>query len=84
MIDILAISQASFMGINREIYRRIYKSNYAIELVVPKTLNYPTGIKSAEKRLPNDPPIHFLELKGTNPRVYQYTNLKKLLLLVMS
>ena len=79
MIDILVISQASFLGINREVYRRLLNNNYNIEIVAPRKLKYPSGTKTAEAQSSEDPKIHYLELLGTNPRTYRYSGLKKLL-----
>jgi glycosyltransferase involved in cell wall biosynthesis len=75
MIDLMVISHASFMAINRHIYQLIAKDNYVVEIITPKKLKFPTGFKTAEAKQDNDPVIHFLELDGTNPRTYFYKNL---------
>lgn len=80
MIDILAISQASFTPINREIYRRLAATGFSLELVVPTQVRFPSGEKIAFPREENDPPIHFLELKGANNRVQTYEGIFELLL----
>jgi glycosyltransferase involved in cell wall biosynthesis len=50
-----------------------------VELVVPKMLNFPSGIRKADPALPGDPPMHFLSLKGENPRIYRFEGLISLL-----
>ena len=79
MIDIVAISHACFMAINRNIYHLLSNEGLSIELVVPESLNFPTGLKNAEDRTDLDPKIHYLKLKGNNPRTYLYNGLKDVL-----
>ena len=67
------------MAINRNIYHLLSNEGFSIELVVPKTLNFPSGIKNAEERTELDPQIHYLKLKGNNPRSYLYNGLKEVL-----
>jgi len=79
MIDLLVISHACFMGINRNIYKLFVQEGWKVEIVVPKTLNFPSGIREAEEPRPDDPPIHYLTLEGGNPRLYLYKELDKVL-----
>ena len=48
-------------------------------MVVPEELSFPSGIKKADPPEKADPEIHYLKLKGTNPRSYYFTGLTKLL-----
>lgn len=76
---VICISQASFTGINRVIYRKLHEKGWNIQLVAPSQLEFPVGKKEAEPAQPGDPPMHFLELQGKNPRVQWYRGLKELL-----
>lgn len=67
------------MAINRNVYHLFKKSGLNVELVVPETLQFPSGSKKAEVPAPGDPPIHYLPLKGENPRTYLFQGLLKLL-----
>ncbi len=73
------ISQACFTAINRSVYRELTMQGWWVELVVPKILNFPSGIRNADPALKGDPPIHFLSLKGKNPRIYRFEGLISLL-----
>jgi glycosyltransferase involved in cell wall biosynthesis len=77
--QLICISQACFTGINRVIYRKLLEKGWNIQLVAPSQLEFPVGKKDAEPSQPGDPPMHFLELQGKNPRVQWYKGLKKLL-----
>ena len=79
MIDLLVISHACFMGINRNIYQLFLKDGKKVELVAPAELNFPAGKKQAEPKRPEDPPIHFLTLNGDNPRTYLLDGLEEVL-----
>ena len=67
------------MAINRNIYHLLSKEGLSIEIVVPESLNFPSGLKKAENRTYLDPEIHYLKLKGKNPRTYVYDGLKEIL-----
>jgi glycosyltransferase involved in cell wall biosynthesis len=73
------ISQACFTAINRGVYRELTTQGWTVELVVPKILNFPSGIRNGDPALAGDPPIHFLPLKGENPRIYRFEGLISLL-----
>jgi glycosyltransferase involved in cell wall biosynthesis len=77
--NLLVISQACFTAINRSVYRELTKQGWTVDLVVPKILNFPSGVRKADPGLPGDPPIHFLPLKGENPRIYRFEGLISLL-----
>jgi glycosyltransferase involved in cell wall biosynthesis len=79
MIDILVISTSSFTSINREVYVRLYKKGWKVELVVPRSQSFPGGIRQAELQREYDPPIHFLNLKGKIQRFQYFEGIKSLL-----
>ena len=39
------------------------KEGLKVEIVVPESLNFPSGLKKAENRTYLDPEIHYLKLK---------------------
>lgn len=79
MTDILVISHACFMAINRRIYHLLAADGHTLEIVAPKTLPFPAGVRQAEAPAAGDPPLHYLELDGANPRTYWFTGLETLL-----
>ncbi len=48
-------------------------------MVVPLELNFPSGKKKADPPEKGDPEIHYLRLKGSNPRSYHFEGLADLL-----
>ncbi len=80
MIDILVISHACFTAINRNVYHLFQESGWKLEIVVPQSLPFPAGIRKADPPQAKDPVIHFLNLEGTNPRIYQFKGLEEILL----
>ncbi len=79
MKKILVISHACFTAINRHVYNLFIADGQDLELVVPERLSFPAGIKKADPPEKGDPEIHYLELKGTNPRSYHFEGLIELL-----
>jgi len=80
MIDILAISTASVTAINRNIYIELSGRGWNVEMVVPET--YPLTADKTIASQPSraqDPVIHFLKLKGSNPRTFYFPELKSLI-----
>jgi len=72
------ISHACFTAINRSIYRN-FKEGWTVELVVPRILKFPSGMRTAEPPQEGDPPIHYLSMIGYNPRIYRFEGLISLL-----
>lgn len=79
MIDLLVVSHACFTAINRNIYHLFERDGWKLELVVPKFLVFASGEKPAEPPQRDDPPLHYLDLVGTNPRIYRFASLIELL-----
>ncbi len=79
MIDILVISHACFKAVNRSVYRELARSGYQIELVIPKSLNYPSGRLNCDPEREDDPKLTMLDLKGSNPRTYTYQGIEEVL-----
>lgn len=67
------------MAINRKVYQLFLHDGIRIEIVAPLTLDFPAGKREANKRAPGDPPMHFMELQGNNPRTYTFEGLGALL-----
>jgi glycosyltransferase involved in cell wall biosynthesis len=76
---IIVISHACFTAINRRVYHLFLKDGWALEIVAPEELSFPSGIKKADPPEKEDPEIHYLKLKGTNPRSYIFEGLIELL-----
>ncbi|HEY4156274.1 MAG TPA: glycosyltransferase [Puia sp.] len=79
MTDLIVVSHACFTAINRNLYHLFEKDGWKLEIVVPKTLIFSSGEKKAEPPQPGDPPLHYLDLIGKNPRTYYFKNLIGLL-----
>ncbi|MFI5125157.1 MAG: hypothetical protein ACHQDF_07540, partial [Chitinophagales bacterium] len=75
MIDLLVVSHACFTAINRNVYHLFAGDGWKLEIVVPKTLIFSSGEKTAEPPQAGDPPLHYLDLIGTNPRTYRFEKL---------
>jgi glycosyltransferase involved in cell wall biosynthesis len=79
MIDLLVISTASVTAINRNIYVDIKKRGWNVEMVIP--IKYPLANSKTIAPQPQrsqDPVIHFLEMRGSNPRTFYFPELKQL------
>ncbi len=79
MVDLIVISHACFMAINRRVYQLFGEDGWNLELVVPQSLNFPAGNRNAQPAAAGDPPIHYLPLRGDNPRTYAFEGLTELL-----
>jgi glycosyltransferase involved in cell wall biosynthesis len=79
LIDLIVISHACFAAINRNVYHLFLKEGVNLEIVVPKTLILASGERLAEPPQLEDPPLHYLDLIGTNPRTYRFALLQELL-----
>ncbi len=55
------------------------QDGWNVELVIPVTLDFPSGKKEAEPPNKADPLIHYLSLIGNNPRTYYFKGLETLL-----
>jgi glycosyltransferase involved in cell wall biosynthesis len=75
----LVISHACFTAINRRVYHLFVKDGWDLEIIVPSELIFPSGRKKADPPENEDPEIHYLTLKGTNPRSYLFKGLIPLL-----
>jgi glycosyltransferase involved in cell wall biosynthesis len=79
LTDLIVVSHACFTAINRNVYHLFAKDGWNPEIVLPKTLQFSSGKKIAEPPQPGDPPLHYLDLIGTNPRTYYFGGLINLL-----
>jgi glycosyltransferase involved in cell wall biosynthesis len=76
---IIVVSHACFTAINRHVYHLFVQDGWNLEIVVPKELIFPSGKKKADPPEKGDPEMHYLPLKGTNPRSYHFEGLIPLL-----
>jgi glycosyltransferase involved in cell wall biosynthesis len=79
MLDLLVISHACFTAINRSVYHLFVKDGWKVEIVIPRNLKFPSGIREADPPKLDDPPLHYLKLIGNNPRIYSFEGLSALL-----
>jgi glycosyltransferase involved in cell wall biosynthesis len=79
LTDLLVVSHACFTAINRRVYHLFTRDGWNLEIVAPKTLVFTSGEKNAEAPQAGDPPMHYLDLKGRNPRIYLFKQLDSLL-----
>ncbi len=79
MIELLAVSHACFTSINRSVYQELGKLGYSVEIVTAAKLFMGGKWREADGPVPEDPPIHFLELTHTSPRIYRFRGLDALL-----
>lgn len=78
-MKIVAISQPCFTATNREIFRRINDSDNDVAIIVPEIIKYPSGVKKAQEKQPNDPEMIFVKTKRNNPRLQKILGLTKIL-----
>jgi len=77
VIDVLAVSWASFTAVNRAVYRELAQRGWSVELVIPARTRFGDAPQPAT---PDDPPLHLLEpLRGGNARIGSFAGLLRLL-----
>lgn len=74
-LDLLIVSSACFTSINRNIYKLFAQKGYSVAIIVPRMLEFGSVKKSADPPSKDDPLIIYLNLRGSNPRIYQYQDL---------
>ncbi|MCC6623948.1 MAG: glycosyltransferase family 4 protein [Deltaproteobacteria bacterium] len=79
MIDLLAISPASFTAVNRSIYRELARRGWSVEIVIPTRHVMSDVAREHEPARPGDPPIHPLAPTRGNPRLHGFAGLQTLL-----
>jgi glycosyltransferase involved in cell wall biosynthesis len=75
----LAISHACVLAVNRKVYRELLRVGVDVHLVVPTGLIKTDGWLAAEPESLDDPPIDFLEMRGTHGRLLRFAGLVELL-----
>jgi glycosyltransferase involved in cell wall biosynthesis len=79
MIDILVVSHACLTAVNRAPYRRLRDMGWAIEIVTAESIDSHDIRREADPQGPDDPPMHFLPLRGGNMRFWRFAGLRPLL-----
>ena len=79
MIDLLVVSQSSLTSINRVPFRLLRDMGWDVELVVPERFRSSGFDRPADPPAMGDPPIHFLPILGSHPRLWTYRRLGPLL-----
>lgn len=76
MIDMLVVSHATFRAVNRSVYNLLHQVyGLQVEITVPRELPFSGKILEADPAQERDVPLHFLSLKGNNPRTYDFEGL---------
>ncbi|MEI6411549.1 MAG: glycosyltransferase [Bacteroidota bacterium] len=79
MIDVLVVSHATFRGVNRNVFNYLKQEyGYSVEIIAPKQLSFSGKILNADPPQNPEEKIHFLDLKGQNPRMYDFEGLYEL------
>jgi glycosyltransferase involved in cell wall biosynthesis len=78
-IDILAIGHAPILQVNRRMYRAFARKGWKIELAIPDRHPWTLEPARVEVRHPDDPPIHYLPVKGFYTRTWSFVGLTRLL-----
>jgi glycosyltransferase involved in cell wall biosynthesis len=76
MIDILVVSHACITAINRQPYRVLAEMGWNIEIVTADGIKSKDIERRADPASPNDPPMHFLPLRGSNLRLWRFVGLR--------
>jgi glycosyltransferase involved in cell wall biosynthesis len=77
-LDLLVVGHSGFTAINRNAYVQLKARGWQVELAIPQALpDFPA--RRADPRRAEDPPIHWVELKGTNQRFWCYQGLAAVL-----
>ena len=79
MIDVLVVSQSCLTAINRVPFRLLRDLGWNVELVVPTRFRAAGFDRPADPRTSADPPIHFLPIRSSHPRLWTYDGLDELL-----
>ncbi len=79
MIDVLVVSQSCLTAINRVPFRLLRDLGWNVELVVPTRFRAAGFDRPADPRTSEDPPIHFLPIRSSHPRLWTYDGLDELL-----
>jgi glycosyltransferase involved in cell wall biosynthesis len=79
MIDILVVSHACLTAINRAPYRRLARMGWNIEIVTADRIATGDITRDADPAAPDDPPIHFLPMRGRNLRFWRFAGLRQVL-----
>ena len=76
--DLLVVGHSGFIAINRNIYVRLKTRGWRVELVIPQHIPslHP---RPADPKRAEDPPIHWIEIKGSNQRFWQFDGLANIL-----
>ena len=79
MIDLLVVSQSCLTAINRVPFRLLRDRGWNVELVVPDRFRAAGFDRLADPPTSDDPPIHFLPIISSHPRLWTYEGLDRVL-----
>jgi glycosyltransferase involved in cell wall biosynthesis len=79
MIDILVVSHACLTAINRAPYRRLSEMGWRVEIVTADGIRTRDITRDPDPAAADDPPMHFLPLRGGNMRFWRFLGLRRVL-----
>ena len=77
--DILVISPASLIDVNRAVYRELARQGRSVEIVIPDRHGYANGLRPPDEQAVDDPPLHRLRPTSENQRLRTFHGLIELL-----
>ncbi len=76
--SVLVVSYPSLRQVNRDVYSKILSLGYNLAVVAPLNSRVGSVVSKADDPSPGDPPMHFLERVGQNPRLARFRGLTTL------
>jgi glycosyltransferase involved in cell wall biosynthesis len=78
-MKVAVLTHAGVLSVNRAVYRQLSRDGVEVHLVVPTQYASDNRILELEPAVADDPILHPLPLQGTNPRVYRFKGLTRVL-----
>ncbi len=73
--DVLAISHACLVGVNRTVYRELIGLGWNVEILVPADWRIQGKVVASDESRDGEPRIHKLPVTSSHPRFYTYDGL---------
>jgi glycosyltransferase involved in cell wall biosynthesis len=78
-VDVLAVSHACVLAVNRRVYRELRRNGVDVHLVVPTGFDKNESWLASEPARADDPPIDFLPMLGKHGRLFRFPTLGRVL-----
>jgi glycosyltransferase involved in cell wall biosynthesis len=76
--DLIVVGHAGFIAINRNVYVLLGNRGWRLELIIPQSIPCLQLLLADPKRA-EDPPIHWVKVKGSNQRFWNFDGLTNIL-----